>query len=37
MTVASAGKITPEMRATGGALTSEMKTAWGPGPGPRGG
>jgi gliding motility-associated protein GldM len=27
MTVASAGKITPEMRATGGALTSEMKTA----------
>ncbi len=27
MTVASAGKITPEMRATGGSLTSEMKTA----------
>jgi hypothetical protein len=27
MTVASSGKITPEMRATGGALTSEMKTA----------
>jgi gliding motility-associated protein GldM len=27
MTVASAGKITPEMRATGGSLSSEMKTA----------
>ncbi|MDP5075785.1 MAG: hypothetical protein NWP82_04805, partial [Flavobacteriales bacterium] len=27
MTVASAGKITPEMRATGGSLTSEMKRA----------
>jgi len=27
MTVASAGKITPEMRATGGSLTSEMKTS----------
>lgn len=27
MTVASAGKITPEMRATGGSLTPEMKTA----------
>lgn len=27
MTVASSGKITPEMRATGGSLTSEMKTA----------
>ena len=27
MTVASAGKITPEMRANGGSLSSEMKTA----------